>query len=38
MKIIGIGEVVWDCFPEGKRLGGVFLQRSWEQNHIPLRQ
>lgn len=23
MKIIGIGEVVWDCFPEGKRLGGA---------------
>ena len=23
MKIIGIGEVVWDCFPEGKRLGGT---------------
>lgn len=23
MKIIGIGEVVWDCFPEGRRLGGA---------------
>lgn len=23
MKIIGIGEVVWDCFPEGKKLGGA---------------
>lgn len=43
MKIIGIGEVVWDCFPEGKRLGGApinfcFLRRNWEQNHILLRQ
>lgn len=23
MKIIGIGEVVWDCFPGGRRLGGA---------------
>lgn len=23
MKIIGIGEIVWDCFPEGRRLGGA---------------
>lgn len=23
MKIVGIGEVVWDCLPEGKRLGGA---------------
>lgn len=23
MKVIGIGEIVWDCFPESKRLGGA---------------
>ena len=39
MKIIGIGEVVWDCFPEGKELGAIlsisaFTKKNWE-NHIP---
>lgn len=26
MKIIGIGEVVWDCFPEGK---SISRRKEW---------
>ena len=29
MKIIGIGEVVWDCLPEGKKLGGAPVNFSF---------
>ena len=30
MKIIGIGEVVWDCFPEGRgyHCAGLELQQA----------
>ena len=29
MKIIGIGEVVWDCLPDGKKLGGAPINFSF---------
>lgn len=29
MRIIGIGEVVWDCLPQGKRLGGAPINFSF---------
>ena len=29
LKVIGIGEVVWDCLPEGKKLGGAPVNFSY---------
>ena len=29
MKILGIGEIVWDCLPGGKKLGGAPVNFSF---------
>lgn len=26
--IVGIGEILWDCFPEYRRLGGELIDRA----------
>lgn len=29
LKIIGIGEIVWDCLPDGRKLGGAPLNFAY---------
>ena len=35
--IVGIGEILWDIFPQGKRLGGAPANFAWNMAQLGYR-